>query len=127
MDEWDEIVAEFVEETTTNLTQMKTDLSLLAKEPENHESLAQTHRTFHSLKGLTGFLEFGQMAQLAQLGEALLHDLLHGERRYDAESGAVLANVRLALVVLVGDVAKTGEERPRELSHIVNSLEALRA
>jgi two-component system chemotaxis sensor kinase CheA len=125
MDEWDEIVAEFVEETTTNLAQMRTDLTRLAEGPDAHESLVQTHRTFHSLKGLTGFLEFGQMAQLAHLGETLLHGLVYGERVYNTEIGVVLADVRLALVVLVGDVARTGRETPRDVAHLTNRLGSL--
>ena len=125
MDEWEEILAEFVEETSTNLRQMETDLTCLNRDPRETESLSRIHRTFHSLKGLTGFFGFQQMGQLAQLGEALFHGLIHGEQQYDAKTGEVLANVRLALVVLLGDIERTGEEVPRDIDPLAGQLDAL--
>ena len=71
MDEFDEIVREFLVESYENLDQLDRDLVALEQEPDAHPLLQSIFRTIHTIKGTSGFLAFGKLEVLTHAGEGL--------------------------------------------------------
>ena len=78
MDAWDEIVKEFLVESTENLEQLDRDLVALESNSADREKLASIFRTIHTIKGTCGFLGFSKLEKVAHAGESLLSRLRDG-------------------------------------------------
>src|SRR5664279_5524079 len=78
MDEFDEIVREFLVESYENLDQLDRDLVALEQEPDAHPLLQSIFRTIHTIKGTSGFLAYGKLESLTHAGEGLLSRLRDG-------------------------------------------------
>jgi len=74
----DEIVKEFLVESTENLEQLDRDLVALESNPADREKLASIFRTIHTIKGTCGFLGFSKLEKVAHAGESLLSRLRDG-------------------------------------------------
>jgi two-component system chemotaxis sensor kinase CheA len=75
----DEIVREFLVESTENLDLLDRELVQLEKDPGNRATLASIFRTIHTIKGTCGFLGFTKLESVAHVGENLLSKLRDGE------------------------------------------------
>ncbi len=74
----DEIVKEFLVESTENLEQLDRDLVALESNSADREKLASIFRTIHTIKGTCGFLGFSKLEKVAHAGESLLSRLRDG-------------------------------------------------
>lgn len=74
----DDIVNEFIVESTENLDQMDRDLVSLEKNPTSKELLDSIFRAVHTVKGTTGFLGYTRLESVAHAGENLLCRLREG-------------------------------------------------
>ncbi len=57
----DEIIKEFLLESSENLDRLDRDLIILEKNPTEKETLSSVFRTIHTIKGTCGFLAFGKL------------------------------------------------------------------
>ena len=94
MDEFDEIVREFLVESYENLDQLDRDLVALEQEPDAHPLLQSIFRTIHTIKGTSGFLAFGKLEVLTHAGEGLLSRLRDGGLRLTQERTTGLLRTR---------------------------------
>jgi two-component system, chemotaxis family, sensor kinase CheA len=74
----DEIVREFLIESTENLDRLDQDLIALERDPGNRDTLGSIFRTIHTIKGTSGFLAFKRLEALTHVGESLLAKLRDG-------------------------------------------------
>jgi HPt (histidine-containing phosphotransfer) domain-containing protein len=65
----DDIVREFLVESSENLDRLDRELIHLEKDPENRDTLASVFRTIHTIKGACGFLGFTKLESVAHVGE----------------------------------------------------------
>jgi len=74
----DDIVREFLVESSENLDLLDRELINLEKDPGNRGMLASIFRTIHTIKGTCGFLGFTKLESVAHVGENLLSKLRDG-------------------------------------------------
>ncbi len=79
--EMDEILSDFIIETTELLESLDEDLVALEKSPKDADLLNKVFRTFHTIKGSSSFLGFEKITQLTHK----LEDLLNMLRRFELE------------------------------------------
>lgn len=79
--EMDEILQDFIIETTELLEGLDEDLVALEKSPKDADLLNKIFRAFHTIKGSSSFLGFEKITQLTHK----LEDLLNSLRRFELE------------------------------------------
>ncbi|HEX13297.1 MAG TPA: chemotaxis protein CheA [Desulfurella acetivorans] len=79
--EMDEILRDFIVETTELLETLDEDLVALEKSPTDADLLNKVFRAFHTIKGSSSFLGFEKMTELTHK----LEDLLNSLRRFELE------------------------------------------
>ena len=85
MGDMDDIIREFLVQSSENLDQLDRDLVTLEKDPAARDVLASIFRTIHTIKGTTGFLEFSRLESVAHAGENLLSNLRDGRLLLNAD------------------------------------------
>lgn len=103
MDE-QEIVKEFLIESTENLARLEREIVEIEQRPGDPKLLAGIFRTIHTLKGTCGFLAFSNLERVAHIAENILDRVRNNERALDPPL--------ISMVLEVVDVTK------RELAHI---------
>lgn len=121
-----EIVEEFLVETSESLDQLDRDLVALETDPASATLLASVFRTFHTVKGTTGFLGFSRLETLSHAAESLLSDLREGSLPLTPARTDLLLDVVDAVRALLAAVARTGAEDERDLGELLERIEALR-
>lgn len=81
----DEIVKDFLIESSENLDRLDQELVRLESEPGSKDLLASIFRTIHTIKGSCGFLGFARLEKVAHAGENLLSKLRDGKLALTAE------------------------------------------
>src|ERR1051326_6053527 len=127
MDGMDEIVKEFLVESTENLDQLDRDLVALENNPFSRETLGRVFRTIHTLKGATGFLGFSALGQVAHAGESLLSQLRDGTLVLDREITSALLTLVDAVRRMLARIEATGSEGEEDFSSLVETLSRLQA
>jgi two-component system, chemotaxis family, sensor kinase CheA len=125
MDEFDEIVREFLVESYENLDQLDRDLVALEQEPDAHPLLQSIFRTIHTIKGTSGFLAFGKLEVLTHAGEGLLSRLRDGGLRLTRERTTGLLQLVDAVRAILASIEATGHEDDRDYAGLVARLTAL--
>jgi two-component system, chemotaxis family, sensor kinase CheA len=125
MDEFDEIVREFLVESYENLDQLDRDLVALEQEPDAHPLLQSIFRTIHTIKGTSGFLAFGKLEVLTHAGEGLLARLRDGGLRLTQDRTTGLLELVDAVRSILASIEATGAEDDRDYADLVTRLTAL--
>jgi two-component system, chemotaxis family, sensor kinase CheA len=125
MDEFDEIVREFLVESYENLDQLDRDLVALEQEPDAHPLLQSIFRTIHTIKGTSGFLAFGKLEVLTHAGEGLLSRLRDGGLHLTRERTTGLLQLVDAVRAILASIESTGHEDDRDYAELVAWLTAL--
>src|SRR5450432_3387530 len=125
MDEFDEIVREFLVESYENLDQLDRDLVALEQEPDAHPLLQSIFRTIHTIKGTSGFLAFGKLEVLTHAGEGLLSRLRDGGLHLTRERTTGLLQLVDAVRAILASIEATGHEDDSDYAELVTRLTAL--
>jgi two-component system chemotaxis sensor kinase CheA len=78
-EEMQEILHDFIIETSELLEGIDQQLIDLEKDPENRDILNSVFRSVHTIKGASGFLGFQQIVEVAHKAEEVLNKLRQGE------------------------------------------------
>lgn len=90
----DELLREFLLESSENLNQLDRDFVALEKNPTDRALIGAIFRSVHTIKGTSGFFGYGKLESLTHAGESLLCRLRDGMMVNDAEiTSALLAMV----------------------------------
>ncbi|HEX7106945.1 MAG TPA: Hpt domain-containing protein, partial [Acidothermaceae bacterium] len=125
MDEFDEIVREFLVESYENLDQLDRDLVGLEQEPDSRELLQSIFRTIHTIKGTSGFLAFGKLEALTHAGEGLLAKLRDGGLALNQERTTGLLDLVDAVRAILAAIETNGNEGDPDYTELVSRLTAL--
>jgi two-component system chemotaxis sensor kinase CheA len=125
MDEFDEIVREFLVESYENLDQLDRDLVGLEQEPDSRDLLQSIFRTIHTIKGTSGFLAFGKLEGLTHAGEGLLAKLRDGGLTLTQERTTGLLDLVDAVRGILAAIEATGAEDDADHSALVATLTGL--
>jgi two-component system chemotaxis sensor kinase CheA len=121
----DEIVREFLVESTENLDLLDRELVQLEKDPENRATLASVFRTIHSIKGTCGFLGFTKLESVAHVGENLLSKLRDGELVLGPEITTALLRMIDAIRQMLHSIETTEHEGERDDEALIQTLTKL--
>ncbi len=125
MAERDDILKEFLAESTEGLDQYEKDVVDLERAPGDPRIVGRMFRVIHTLKGNSGFLGFAGLETLAHAGEHLLGAIRDGHRPVTPDvADALLAlcdDVRRVLEV----VERTGRDRDDMPGELIGRLKAL--
>ena len=115
------IVVEFVEEGNDKADHLERHLIQLEKSPGSQESLAETFRALHTIKGATSFLGFTKLCALAHTGESLLARLRDGKLAANQEIITALLSLVDAIREMLSDIAATGQEGNRDYAALIST------
>ncbi len=121
----DEIVGEFLVESTENLDLLDRELITLEKDPGNSETMSSIFRTIHTIKGTCGFLGFTKLESVAHAGENLLSQLRDGEMPFNPERTTALLSLVDAIRQMLDSIRANGAEGERDDRALIATLERL--
>lgn len=121
-DEMQEILNDFLAESTEMLEALDQHFVKLEAEPSNTELLNEIFRCMHSMKGSAGFLGFTHLVEVAHQGESLLNKLRQGEMAVSPFIIDIILEAVDAVKALQADIRATGEDSHVDIDMIVNKL-----
>jgi len=121
----DDIVKEFLVESSENLDLLDRELIKLEKDPGDRETLSSIFRTIHTIKGTCGFLGFSKLERLAHAGENLLSLLRDGAIRLTTERTTALLSLVDAVRRMLDNIEKTESDGDRDESALIETLNRL--
>ncbi len=127
MGEWDEIIKEFLVESSENLDQLDQDFIELEKNPSSKELLSRIFRAIHTVKGTSGVLGFPKLESVAHIGESLLSMLRDGETQLDPELTSGLLAMVDAIREMLTQISSSNAEGEKDYSSLVQRLSDLKS
>lgn len=121
----DELVKDFLTESSENLDRLDQDFVKLEGEPENRELLKSIFRTIHTIKGTCGFLGFAKLEALTHAGESLLSRLRDGELDLTEECADSLLEMVDAVRGYLQEIETTENEGGRDTTELIARLKKL--
>ncbi|MBI5682310.1 MAG: chemotaxis protein CheA [Deltaproteobacteria bacterium] len=120
-DEMQEIIQDFIIETTEILDGLDQKFVELEKTPDSQELLNAIFRAVHTTKGAAGFLGFKQIVDLSHTAENLLNKLRQGTLKVTPSiMDAILKAVDM-LKLLLSHV-REGDGKEEDISGVINEL-----
>lgn len=123
----DDLVREFLVESSESLDQMDLDFIELEKDPANLDTLASVFRAIHTIKGTCGFLGFEKLEALTHVGETLLGQLRDGQLACDSEIATALLALSDAVRQSLAEIEDAGTDSGRDDSELIKTLKRLQA
>src|SRR5579862_3163372 len=123
----DELVKDFLQESTENLDRLDQEFVHLESDPGNSELLGSIFRTIHTIKGSCGFLGFTKLEKLTHAGESLLSQMRAGELVLNPEIADHLLEMVDAVRTLLTEIRNTESEGTRDYPDLVERLKKLLA
>ena len=100
-----EILEEFILESTQNITEIEQDLLALEENGSDSETINRMFRAIHSMKGSSGYLKLNNILAVSHLGETLLDEI----RKNIIEITPDVADTLLAMIDAINDMFKTSD------------------
>ena len=125
MDEFEEILQDFLIEAFELIEQLDQDLVELETRPDDLDLLNRIFRVAHTIKGASSFLNFDILTHLTHHMENLLNMARHGELIIDANvMDVILESIDLMKALLVR-IRDSGSDGGLEVSGCVERLNAV--
>lgn len=121
----DEILSEFIVESTEALDQLDVELVELERDPESIPTLSSIFRRIHTVKGTCGFLGFEKLERVTHVGEHLLSRLRDGHLSVTPEMTSELLALTDAVREMIDSIASTGSEGPGDYAGLEQHLRTL--
>jgi two-component system chemotaxis sensor kinase CheA len=123
----DDILREFLVESSENLDQLDRDFVELEKDPKSRERLASVFRTIHTIKGTCGFLGFPKLETVTHAGENLLSRLRDGVLVLNPEITSALLTMVDAVRQMLSEIEASGAEGEKDYTALVETLTRLQS
>lgn len=124
-DGMDDIVKEFIVESTENLDRLDRDLVSLEKDPTSKDLLGSIFRAIHTVKGTTGFLGFSKLESVAHAGESLLSRLRDGVLVLSPSITSGLLAMVDAVRTMLAAIETTGSDGDKDYGALIEVLTEL--
>lgn len=125
MNELDEIIKEFLIESSEGLDQLDQDLVELEKEPTSRELIARIFRTIHTIKGTSGVLGFEKLAGVSHVGENLLSRMRDGKLLLRPSITSALLAMVDAIRQMLAEIEANGTEGRAEYTEVIEQITRL--
>jgi two-component system, chemotaxis family, sensor kinase CheA len=123
----DEIVKDFLIESTENLDRLDQELVKLEEDPQSNELLASIFRTIHTIKGSAGFLGFMRLQKVAHSGENLLSRLRDRQLSLTAEITSGLLAMVDAVRRMLAEIGSTEQDGENDYPELLETLARLQS
>ncbi|MGZ0163544.1 MAG: chemotaxis protein CheA [Planctomycetales bacterium] len=125
MDDFDDVIKEFLVESYEGLDQLDRDLVALEDAPDDRDCLGSIFRSVHSMKGASGFLGLPKLERVAHVGENLLVPLRDGDLKFNHEIADGLLGMVDALRDILGNIEADGSEGETDYETLATHLAIL--
>jgi two-component system chemotaxis sensor kinase CheA len=125
MSDTDDLVKEFLAESTENLDRLDQDFVAMEKDPSAKDRIGSIFRTIHTIKGTCGFLGFGKLESVTHVGENLLSRLRDGAMTINTEITTGLLAMVDAVREMLQAIDSTGQDGNADYSALILRLTAL--
>ncbi|HWA47128.1 MAG TPA: chemotaxis protein CheA, partial [Dongiaceae bacterium] len=121
----DDLLSEFLTETSENLSVLDVELVKLEQNPNDMELLGNIFRLVHTVKGTCGFLGLPRLESVAHAGENILGKLRDGELVATPDAISAVLECLDRIRNIMGDLEATGSEPAGEDSELIQKLNAI--
>jgi two-component system chemotaxis sensor kinase CheA len=125
MSDTEDLVKEFLAESSENLDRLDQDFVAMEKDPSAKDRMSSIFRTIHTIKGTCGFLGFGKLESVTHVGESLLSRLRDGTMRINTEIITGLLAMVDAVREMLRSIDATGNDGNADYSPLIARLTAL--
>lgn len=109
-DETQEILNDFLTETTEMIDGLDQKFVELETQPENKDLLNEIFRAMHSMKGSAGFLGFTHLVDITHRAESILNKLRQGEMAVAPEIITVILETVDTVKVIMTEIRSSGTD-----------------
>ena len=121
----DDLIKDFLVESTENLDRLDSELVKLESDPSSEELLSSIFRTIHTIKGSCGFLGFSKLEKVAHAGESLLSRLRDGKISLTAELTSALLAMVDAIRTILSEIRASGQDGQKDYPELIENLSRL--
>lgn len=125
MNEFDDVIKEFLVECYESLDGLDSDFVSLEENPHDRDRLANIFRTVHTIKGTSGFLAFPTLERVTHVGENLLVPLRDGKLELTHDMASSLLGMVDAVREILGNIETEGCEGDESYDGLVANLESM--
>ena len=125
MGEMDDIIKEFLIESTEGLDQLDRDFVKLEKTPDSKDLLASIFRSVHTIKGTGGILGFDKLGAVAHVGESMLSRMRDRKLSLNPRVTTALLSLVDALRKMLASIEMTGAEGDGDYSDVVAAVTSI--
>lgn len=125
VDTQDEIVREFIIETSESLDRLDRLFVQLEQNPSEREAINDVFRIIHTIKGTCGFLELFKLEQITHSGEQLLASLRSGKIQLNTEVISALLKLVDSVREILCSIEQSGSEGDFDHSELAKQLTLL--
>src|SRR5262245_54536439 len=118
----DDLLSEFLTETSENLAVLDVELVKLEQNPNDMELLGNIFRLVHTVKGTCGFLGLPRLESVAHAGENILGKLRDGELVASPQAITAVLECLDRIRSIMGDLEASGSEPEGDDSALIQRL-----
>lgn len=119
----DELMQEFLTDTTEKLNALDLDLVRLEKKPNDADLIGRIFRLVHTVKGNCGFLGLPRLENVTHHAESVLSQYRAGTVPVTTDSVSLILQSLDRIKGIVGGIAETGHEPPGEDKALIELLD----
>lgn len=118
----DELVADFISETSESLLNLDNEIVELESNPENDELLGKIFRVMHTIKGTCGFLGLDKLASVAHASENILDQMRSKKTPINSENISIILESIDTIKAIVIYIQNNGKEPETDYSSLINKI-----
>src|SRR3954468_22291276 len=121
----DDLLSEFLTETSENLSVLDVELVRLEQNPNNPELLSNIFRLVHTIKGTCGFLGLPRLEHVAHASENVLGKFRDGELSVSPQAVSAILESLDTIKLILSVLEATEAEPPGDDSGLIARLNAI--
>ena len=119
----DELIEEFLDETSEALSELDVDIVNLEQNPEDSELIGKIFRLVHTIKGTCGFLGLPRLETVAHHSENVLGRFRDGDLKVTPEYITLILEAFDIIKEIVASIEETGSEPEGDDSALLKKLD----
>lgn len=120
----DELISEFLAETSEGLSVLDLELVRLEQEPNNQEILGNIFRVMHTIKGTCGFLGLSRLEKVAHAGENILGKVRDGKLTVTPYTVSMVLQAIDRIKMIIVHLESNGSEPEGDDKELTDKLNA---
>lgn len=121
----DDLLSEFLTETTESLDSLDNDLIKLEENPNDPDLLSNIFRLVHTIKGTCGFLGLPRLEAVAHSGENVLGKIRDGELEVSEQAISIVLEALDQIKEILGILEATESEPEGDDTDLITRLNAM--